>query len=183
MADRQIVGNWVAAGQRWILALTSTGIEMYSRPFGYTGFGATTALTGTWSMVGCSRRSGTSSLYLRWQPDRDRDRWRGLFWFHHRGRPQGWWGQLHRRWHLWCRRVPDSAHDCSASGARPGRRTRLMAVSVALDAPPDGSALRDEWVQLRRVGRMPARGDRAFQAHTGVGDDANTWSPAAYPAG
>lgn len=63
MADRQIVGNWVAAGQCWILALTSTGIEMYSRPSGYTGFGATTALTGTWSMVGCSRRSGTSSLY------------------------------------------------------------------------------------------------------------------------
>lgn len=65
MADRQIVGNWDGSSMCWILGLTSTGIEMYSKPSGFTGFGATTALTGVWSMVGCSRRSGTgaSSLY------------------------------------------------------------------------------------------------------------------------
>lgn len=66
MADRQIVGNWIAGGQKWILALSSTGIEMYSRPGNYTGFGATVTLTGgSWNMIGCSRRNGTgaSSLY------------------------------------------------------------------------------------------------------------------------
>lgn len=56
----------MAGNQRWIFALTSTGIEAYAWNGGYGGFGAVTTLTGgSWAMVGVSRRagSGTSSLY------------------------------------------------------------------------------------------------------------------------
>lgn len=66
MADRQIVGNWMTGNQRWIFALTSTGIEGYAWNSGYVGFGVATTLTGgSWAMVGMSRRtgSGNSSLY------------------------------------------------------------------------------------------------------------------------
>lgn len=59
----QIVGVW-NGGQYWTLAQTATGIEMYTKPDPYTGFGASVSLTGAWHVVGCSRRSGTSSLYV-----------------------------------------------------------------------------------------------------------------------
>lgn len=39
---------------------------MYTRPAGYSGFGANATLTNGWHIVGCSRRSGpgASSLYV-----------------------------------------------------------------------------------------------------------------------
>ena len=60
-----------------------------------------------------------------------------------------------------------------------------MAVSVALDAPPDGSQPCDEWVQPVGASDAYRKGDRVlFQGKVYESlIDANVWSPTAYPAG
>lgn len=64
VGDRRVLSG--GGNQRWILGVTTTGIEAFVYNAGYSGFGATVSLTGgAWHLVGVSRRSGTgaSNLY------------------------------------------------------------------------------------------------------------------------